>query len=176
MALLQDIQNQMEIAATVAFIQDAHSDQKYGNMPYFFHPVEVADEVIQIAMFLSADDIIKYQMPALHDIQLAALLHDVLEDTKYTEEQLLERFSPDVVKIVKLMSHDKDGMSYLEYIQMLIDSGNIGAMLVKLADNRVNRRGDKSSFKPEKAQRLNDRYDASMEMLTDALNRMGIQV
>ena len=29
------------VAATIGFIQEAHAGQKYGNMPYFFHPVEV---------------------------------------------------------------------------------------------------------------------------------------
>lgn len=175
MALLQDMQNQMEVAATVAFIQEAHRGQKYGDMPYFFHPVEVADEVIKIALLLTADAIIDDQMPTLHDVQLAALLHDVIEDTEYTEAQLRERYSKSVVDMVVLLSLN-EGLEYQENIQRIIDSGNIGAMLVKLADNRVNRRGDKSKFKLEKAERLNARYEMSMEMLITALNKMGITV
>jgi len=175
MALLQDMQNQMEVAATVAFIQEAHRGQMYGDMPYFFHPVEVADELIRIATLLTTDSIIESAMPELHDVQLAALLHDVIEDTEYTAKQLRERFQNSVVDMVVLLSLN-EGLVYRENIQRIIDSGNIGAMLVKLADNRVNRRSDKSKFNPEKAERLNARYDMSMEMLIEALQKRGVNV
>jgi hypothetical protein len=59
----------------------------------------------------------------------------------------------------------------LENIQRIIDSGNREAMIVKLADNLVNRNGDKSTFKPEKAKKLNNRYDASILMLCAAINK-----
>ena len=165
----------MEVAATVAFIQEAHKGQKYGDMPYFFHPVEVANEVISIALMLYADSAKVTQMPELRDVQLAALLHDVIEDTEYTEAQLRQRFRKTVVDMVVLLSLN-EGLEYRENIQRIIDSGNIGAMLVKLADNRVNRRGDKSKFKPEKAEKLNARYEMSMEMLIAALGEEGVTV
>tara|TARA_R110000851_G_C13004804_1_gene558676 strand:- start:199 stop:666 length:468 start_codon:yes stop_codon:yes gene_type:complete len=150
--------NNLIIPATIAFIQEAHAGQTYGNMPYFFHPVEVAEEV----------SVVMHNRVATTDIVLAALLHDVIEDTKYTAEMLRERFSDAVVDMVVLLTSDPD-VPYLDNIQKIINSGNIGAMIVKLADNQVNRRGDKSSFTPERTTKLNDRYDASIDMLSAAI-------
>jgi len=141
----------LKIVSTVAFISEAHKGQKYGNMPYMFHPMEVAAEVRNSST----------------NEYLAALLHDVIEDTEYTESDLRERYSDTVVDIVVLLT--LKGPDYRENIQRIVDSGNVGAMKVKLADNRVNRRSDKSMFKPAKAQKLNDRYDMSMEMLSTEL-------
>lgn len=171
---ITEMQNQLLINATIAFIQEAHRGQKYNNMPYFFHPVEVADEVTAITGMM-AGSVINYDTPLLINTILAALLHDVVEDTEYTAEQLRERWDDDVVDMVELLSLDDD-LPYLDNIQVIIDSGNVGAMLVKLADNRVNRRGDKSSFSEKRAQKLNDRYDASMAMLESALHQMGYMV
>jgi len=150
-------EDMVQIVSTVAFISEAHKGQKYGNMPYMFHPMEVATEVNS----------------ASTDEYIAALLHDVVEDTEYTEDNLRERYNDAVVDMVMLLTlKDPD---YRANIQRIIDSGNVGAMKVKLADNRVNRRGDKSMFKPAKAQKLNDRYDMSIEMLTAELERKELQ-
>jgi len=175
MTLLQDMQNQLEVAATVAFIQEAHRGQKYGDMPYLFHPVEVAGEVVRIAM-LAETTVASFDYEfTLHEVQMAALLHDVIEDTEFGEAELRQRFSGRIVDAVVLLSLN-EGLEYRENIQRIIDSDNIIALFVKLADNRVNRRSDKSKFKPEKARRLNDRYDMSMEMITAKLKEMGFNV
>lgn len=150
---------------TVAFIQEAHRGQKYGNMPYFFHPVEVSDEAVKIAMLNEVD------ADGCQAVMLAALLHDVIEDTPYAAADLRERYSNTVVDAVVLLTHNE--LDYLENIRRIINSENLVAMIVKLADNRVNRRGDKSKFSEEKAARLNTRYDASIKMLTAALAERG---
>ena len=162
----------LQITATTAFIQEAHRGQKYNDMPYFFHPVEVADEVIKL---IGEELGLTTFAPVSMWVVEAALLHDVIEDTDYTADQLRDRFCDKVVDAVELLTLDL-GLPYLENIQRIIDSGNETAMFVKLCDNRVNRRGDKSSFKPEKAQRLNDRYDASMVMLKEALYERGYRL
>jgi (p)ppGpp synthase/HD superfamily hydrolase len=160
--------NNLIIPTTIAFIQEAHKGQTYGNMPYFFHPVEVAATALEAAETLNRACAPETPIALLDDIVLAALLHDVIEDTKYTEEMLRERFSDAVVDMVVLLTSDP-GAPYLDNIQKIIDSGNVGAMVVKLADNHVNRNGDKSSFTPERAKKLNDRYDASTKMLSRAI-------
>jgi (p)ppGpp synthase/HD superfamily hydrolase len=160
---MKNNRNTLDIAATVAFIAEAHRGQKYGSMPYFFHPVEVAEMAEHIATEEAPlgwrDD------RTVENVKLVALLHDVIEDTDYTAQDLRTRYSDTVVDAVVLLSHDT-ALEYLDNIQRIIDSGNKLAMMVKLADNRVNRRGDKSSFRPEKAARLNARYDASIALLT----------
>lgn len=146
----------MKIVSTVSFISEAHRDQMYGNMPYMFHPMEVATMVSQATI----------------NQYLAALLHDVIEDTKFDEAALRERFDDAVVDMVVLLSKDNT-LDYRGNIQRIIDSGNVGAMKVKLADNRVNRNGDKSEMDPKRAKKLNTRYDMSIEMLTAALESLG---
>jgi (p)ppGpp synthase/HD superfamily hydrolase len=158
--------NNLIIPATIAFIQEAHLGQEYGNMPYFFHPVEVADMALKGAEHHTL--VAKTAKVGMGDIVLAALLHDVIEDTKYTAEMLRERFSGAVVDMVVLLTSDP-AIPYLDNIQKIINSGNVGAMLVKLADNQVNRNGDKSNFTPERTKKLNDRYDASIDMLSAAI-------
>lgn len=60
------------------------------------------------------------------------MLHDVVEDSDYTLEQLeASGFSPAVMKAVRLMTHDKN-VSYEEYIKTI--SRNKIARAVKIAD------------------------------------------
>ena len=153
------------IPATVAFIQEAHAGQKYGNMPYFFHPVEVAE----MAENLLVNGDFGHVHANVRDVVLAALLHDVIEDTEYTEADLRERFSPVVVDAVVLLTKD-DNFDYRANIQRIVDSGNYVAMVVKLADNLVNNSGDKSAMAPARAAKLTERYTMSIGMLQQALN------
>ena len=61
-------------------------------------------------------------------------LHDVLEDTTFTADNLLAKgVDKDIVECVLLLTHDKN-VSYAEYIQNLIDSGNKTAIKVKYTD------------------------------------------
>lgn len=152
-----DTESMAMIVATVSFISIAHRDQMYGDMPYMFHPMEVAQTV-------RAASVNEY---------LAALLHDVIEDTEFDEAALRSRYDDAVVDMVVLCSKDNT-LDYRGNIQRIIDSGNIGAMKVKLADNRVNRSGDKSHMEDKRIAKLNDRYDMSIEMLEAALTeRLG---
>lgn len=141
------------IVATVSFISNAHRHQKYGDMPYMFHPMEVATMVDRATI----------------NEYLAALLHDVIEDTEFDEAALRERYDDAVVDMVVLLTKD-DTLDYRGNIQRIIDSGNRGAMKVKLADNYVNFRGNKSNMNPDRAKKLNDRYYMSINMLETALN------
>lgn len=163
----------LAVTATVAFIQEAHQGQKYGDMPYFMHPVEVAQEV----NYLIRNSGLGTLLPASNqtDLTLVALLHDVVEDTNYTRNDIGQRYTEEVVEMVMLLTL-KTSDDYLVNIQRIIDSENTGAMLVKLADNRVNRRGDKSKMPGNKAERLNRRYDKSIRMLIKALAKHGIEV
>lgn len=170
--MMLDTNNPLTVTATVAFIQQAHQGQKYNNLPYFFHPVEVAQEVEAMVEYATAESGNDDQLR--NAARLVALLHDVVEDTEYTEDDLRQRYEDVIVDAVMLLTLDEG--TYQGNIQRIIDSKNTLAMMVKLADNRVNRRGDKSKFKPEKAKRLNDRYDMSIETLSRALVNWGIQV
>lgn len=93
----------------------AHKDQRdKGGMPYVFHPFHVAE------MLETEEEI------------CTALLHDVVEDTDWTIEDLRkEGFPESVLGALTLMTHN-DGTPYLEYVVRL--RSNPIARRVKLAD------------------------------------------
>ena len=94
---------------------EAHKGQvdKTG-VPYVFHPFHVAEQMTDEAT------------------TIVALLHDVVEDTDYTLEDIAALgFGQEVVDAVALMTHEDD-VPYLEYVARLKD--NPLARAVKLAD------------------------------------------
>ena len=70
--------------------------------------------------------------------RMAGFLHDVIEDTPYTAEMLLEAGIPDgVVNALKLLTHQKEE-DYFTYVQRIIDSKNPIALRVKYNDLQHN--------------------------------------
>ena len=94
---------------------EAHKDQlDKSGVPYVFHPFHVAEQMSDEAT------------------TIVALLHDVVEDTDYTLEDIAAMgFGQDVVDALALMTHDKS-VPYLEYVAKIKD--NPIARTVKLAD------------------------------------------
>ena len=94
---------------------EAHKNQvDKSGMPYAFHPFHVAEQMTDEAT------------------TIVALLHDVVEDTDYTLEDLAaEGFGKDILEAVALMTHEDD-VPYLDYVAKLKD--NPIARAVKLAD------------------------------------------
>jgi myo-inositol-1(or 4)-monophosphatase len=77
------------------FAREAHEGQlrKTGNIPFILHPFEVAAIVATMT-----DD---------REVLAAALLHDTVEDTQVTPEDVLEHFGPRVAKLVADETEDK---------------------------------------------------------------------
>ena len=122
----------------------------YGNMPYSSHPKAVANLGKKFFGGKFGPEAIK-----------VALLHDVLEDTPYTPEQLAKKgFSPEVIEAVQLLTKDKT-LSYADNIRNIINSGNPLAMMVKYCDNYMNYTGDKSHWTPDRAASSQKKYLAS---------------
>lgn len=87
------------------------------------------------------------------DAQLVALLHDVIEDSDLNALDLqLFGYSNAVINAVMLVTHDEAG-SYQDYIDTLCASGNLIALLAKLADNLDN-------TSPERTAHLDDKFKA----------------
>jgi (p)ppGpp synthase/HD superfamily hydrolase len=109
------------ILRAVEFAARAHNGQvdKRGD-PYLFHLLRVSRAV----------------MAATHNEQatIAALLHDVLEDTSVTEDQIWLTFGPVVLDTVKAVTR-KNGDSYRGYIDSIVAKGG-NAVLIKLSDIR----------------------------------------
>jgi (p)ppGpp synthase/HD superfamily hydrolase len=102
-------------ALQIAF--NAHRDQRdRTGLPYVFHPFHLAEQM---------DDEVSVA---------AALLHDVVEDTPITFEDLAARgISSEVIEILKLLTHDP-AVPYMDYVQRIKDSGNPRAIRIKLCD------------------------------------------
>ena len=65
---------------------------------------------------------------------IAGLLHDVVADTSFTFEDLLERgVDEPIVEALRLLTHTKD-MPYEDYVQRIAQSGNDIAIHVKYND------------------------------------------
>ena len=65
--------------------------------------------------------------------QIAALLHDTVEDTNTSVEEIGQFFGYGVALIVRILTHTKDE-SYEAYIDRIVASGNTRAIKIKLAD------------------------------------------
>ncbi|MBR1457242.1 MAG: hypothetical protein IJ594_08820 [Oscillospiraceae bacterium] len=98
---------------------EAHKEQTdKSGLPYVFHPFHVAEQM--------TDEI----------TTVVALLHDVVEDTDYTLQDLRDMgFPQEAVDAIAMMTHD-DAVPYLTYVAGL--KTNPIARAVKLADLRHN--------------------------------------
>ena len=94
---------------------EAHKDQKdKSGQPYVFHPFHLAE--------LMTDE----------ETTIVALLHDVVEDTSVTLEDLAaEGFSQSVLDAIALMTH-APGVNYMDYVAEI--KKNPIAKAVKIAD------------------------------------------
>lgn len=98
---------------------NAHKDQvdKTG-LPYVFHPFHLAEQM------------------DTEDAVCVALLHDTVEDTDISFEDLInEGFNENIINALKLLTHNDD-TPYLEYVARIKE--NPLARKVKLADLRHN--------------------------------------
>lgn len=95
---------------------DAHAGQSDRlNHPYILHPLHVM-----------------LQMDTEEEM-MAAVLHDVVEDTDTTLEDLqAQGFPPTVLQAVRLLTHDKENVPYEAYVRAL--KPNPTARKIKLAD------------------------------------------
>ena len=70
--------------------------------------------------------------------RIVGFLHDVVEDTTYTLEDIAEEgFSKEVLSALFLLTHEKC-IPYMEYIEMICESGNKTAINVKINDLKHN--------------------------------------
>jgi (p)ppGpp synthase/HD superfamily hydrolase len=68
---------------------------------------------------------------------VTALLHDVLEDTEFTYQDIADRFGTAVANNVLWLTKPKD-YSYEKYVDRLLEGGSDTAVVVKLADRQFN--------------------------------------
>jgi guanosine-3',5'-bis(diphosphate) 3'-pyrophosphohydrolase len=117
----------------LAFAADKHRTQRRKDpeaSPYINHP-------IALARVLSIEGHVRDAR-----VLAAAILHDTLEDTKTTYEELHERFGPAIAAIVREVTDDKTLPTHERKRLQVEHAGDLSrrARLVKLADKTANLR------------------------------------
>lgn len=127
---------------------EAHKEQKdKSGLPYVFHPFHLAEQM-------------KDELSTV-----AALLHDVVEDTNMTFENLeKEEFPNEVIEALKLLTHDKT-VPYLEYVERVKE--NTIARNVKRADLAHNSDLTRLDVVTEKDLERTEKYKKALEILEE---------
>ena len=126
---------------------NAHMGQlDKSGVPYIYHPIHLAE-----------------QMDTEEEC-IVALLHDTVEDTNITFEELEKEFSETVIEALKLLTHDK-AVPYMEYVRAL--KGNEIASKVKKADLRHNSDNTRLDKLTEKDRKRNAKYEEAMRILSE---------
>ncbi len=145
--------------------RDAHDGQmRSSGDPYITHPVAVA---INLA-----------RMHLDHETLMAALLHDVIEDTATTKDELAELFGHTVAELVegvskldKLTFDNKEEMQAENFRKMVLAMvQDIRVILIKLADRTHNMR-TLGSLRPDKRRRI---ARETLDIYAPIANRLGI--
>ena len=155
-----------EVYRAYLFGAEAHEGQvRLSGEPYIYHPLAVARILAEMRM--------DYQT------LIAAMLHDVVEDTATTKEQLASEFSDEVAELV-------DGVSKLTQVKfgskaeaqaenfrkmILAMVQDIRIILIKLADRLHNMR-TVGVMRPEKQRRI---ARETLEIYAPIANRLGMK-
>ena len=151
------------IKAAYYFAEKAHSSQyRKDGEPYITHPIAVA-RIINDDLSLGTNPVI------------AGLLHDVVEDTEYTIEDITRLFGEDVAFLVGVVTKQKSGYvtsKQVDNFDRMLSSihYDIRALLIKLADRLHNMRTLKS-MKLEKQVKIASETDFFYAPLA---NRLGL--
>ena len=146
--------------------RDAHEGQsRSSGEPYITHPVAVASIIAEMRLD--------------HEAVMAALLHDVIEDTPYTEEQLKDEFGASVAEIVegvskldKLKFRTRQEAEVANFRKMILAmTKDIRVVLIKLADRTHNMR-TLSALRPDKRRRI---AKETLEIYAPLAHRLGIE-
>lgn len=146
--------------------RDAHEGQtRSSGEPYITHPVAVACIIAEMKLD--------------HEAVMAAILHDVIEDTPYTEEQLANEFGSSVADIVqgvskldKLKFRTRQEAQVENFRKMILAmTKDIRVVLIKLADRTHNMR-TLGSLRPDKRRRI---AKETLEIYSPLAHRLGIE-
>ena len=154
-----------EVYRAYLFGAQAHEGQKrVSGEPYIYHPIAVARIMCEMRMDYKSI--------------IAALLHDVIEDTPTLKEQLAEVFGDEVAELVDGVSK----LTHLDFISkaeeqaenfrkmMLAMVKDIRVIIIKLADRLHNMR-TLDAMRPEKRRRI---ARETMDIYAPIANRLGI--
>ncbi|ACL74254.1 bifunctional GTP diphosphokinase/guanosine-3',5'-bis pyrophosphate 3'-pyrophosphohydrolase [Thioalkalivibrio sulfidiphilus] len=154
-----------EVYKAYLFGAEAHEGQtRLSGEPYIYHPLAVAKTMAEMRMD--------------HKSIIAAILHDVMEDTHISKERIVTEFGEDVAELV-------DGVSKLTHLKfrskaeaqaenfrkmMLAITKDLRVILVKLADRLHNMR-TLGVMRPDKRRRI---ARETLEIYAPIAQRLGM--
>ena len=154
-----------DISRAYALARDAHAGQtRSSGEPYITHPIAVASIVLSMRLD--------------HHSVMAALMHDVLEDTQVSRDDMVAAFGEEVTHIV-------DGVSKLNHLKfrskqeaqaesfrkmLLAMVSDIRVIMIKLADRLHNMRTI-GSLRPDKRRRIGKE---TLEVYSPIASRLGM--
>ena len=162
-------EDMVRIRAAFELAREAHAEQKRkSGEPYIIHPIAVTT-IVAIELKLGANPVI------------AAFLHDVVEDTAYTMDDIRQRFGDDVAFLVSVVTKKSTGHYEISkqvdnYKQMLNSIHyDIRALLVKLADRLHNMR-TLNSMRPDKQMKIAGETDFFYAPLANRLGLYNVKI
>ena len=126
-----NVNNLQLLLRAASFAAQKHTDQKRKGErgePYINHPLEVANLIANVG---EVDDL---------DVLIAAILHDTVEDSSVTREEIAEKFGDTVANYVMEVTDDKS-LPKAERKRLQVEHAphlSLGAKTVKLADKISN--------------------------------------
>ncbi|PHS03172.1 MAG: phosphohydrolase [Blastopirellula sp.] len=120
-----------QLLHAIYFAAEKHKDQRRKNSaasPYINHPIEVAEHLNRVGKIVD------------EEILIAALLHDTIEDTNTTNQEIRESFGENILGLVLECTDDKSlEKSERKRLQILnAPKKSVGAKLIKISDKTCN--------------------------------------
>lgn len=137
-------------AMTIA-VQAHQGQTDKSGYPYIHHPMHLAEQMTD-----------EYTA-------CAALLHDVMEDTAITYEQLAAEMPPEVMEALCLLTLD-EAVPYMDYVRHI--APNPIARAVKLADLKHNSDLSRLDKVDDRALRRAEKYREAMRILQEQANSL----
>ena len=136
----------MNIETAIAIALEAHKGQQdKGGTPYILHPLAVMNQVNTL------------------EEKIAAVLHDVVEDTDVTLDSLREYgFSEEIIEAIRLLTRSKED-SYEDFVRGTLKN-NI-ARNVKIADIKENMKIERIKEPTEKDYQRLEKYRKALDIL-----------
>ena len=149
-----------DLGQSIEIMRRAHEGQldKCGR-PYYLHPLRVAMRLVHCTP----------------EERHAALLHDVVEDTPLTLDDLRALgYGEEVVELVDILTRRVPaGESHRQYVERIVASRNVKALRVKLADVIDNMSPARSRDLPPEHRGMHHRFAKDLQRIVDALQAMG---
>ena len=148
------------IGKAVALANEAHKGQRrkdQSRLPYIVHPMAVASLVRS------------YVRPHNETMIIAALLHDVVEDTNTSLSQIEELFGKEVASLVQELTNDPKEIAKIgktSYLQSKMIHMSNNALTIKLCD-RLDNLQDSEGLSPDQAKQMQSNTKEIIEVVED---------